>query len=184
MRGQLKARKVEIPDLGERKSSIRGHLGGKQCWFGSGSRLAVAVEQVFDKERRLLGRGGTRFLRRLWHRGGCSVDQRRRRKTTDLHTFPAAKSLLLFVLLCCCCCFASVTFGGKIMTMKKVEPRFTSGAASFEAKKTTKSKSCTLKRAGCEPSDVSFRSVLRRTQKSPTERRVCRVSQPRRLMQG
>lgn len=97
LRGQLEARKVEIPDVSERKSSIRGRLGGGQHRLGSGCRLAVAVEQVFDEERRLLGRGGARFLRRLWHRGGCSVDQRSRRKTlTDTPTgaIPAAKSPL------------------------------------------------------------------------------------------
>lgn len=179
LRGQLEARKIEIPELRERKSSIRGHLGGKQRWFGSGSRLAVAVEQVFDKERRLLGRGGARFLRCLWHRGGCSVDQSCRRKKL---TYTPSR-LQRVSLFCIVVFFASSTFGEN-NDNKKVEPRFTSGATSSEVRKKTKSKSCALKRAGCESSDVSFRSVLRCAQKSPPEKRVCRVSQPRRLMQG
>lgn len=66
--------------------------------------------------------------------------------------------------------FASVTFGNKNELKKKKEKKSRAQihkrrGASSEARKTTKSKSRARKRAGCEPSDVSFRSLLWRAQK-------------------
>lgn len=81
LRGQVKAWKVEIPHLGERESSIKGRLGGSQRGLGFG-RLAITVQQVFNEEWRLLGRGA-RLLRRLWHRGGSGVSAEERGNGTS-----------------------------------------------------------------------------------------------------
>lgn len=81
LRGQVKAWKVEIPHLGEGESSIQGRFGDGQRGFGLG-RLAITVQQVFNEEWRLLGRGA-RLLRRLWHRGGCGVSAEERGNGTS-----------------------------------------------------------------------------------------------------
>ena len=91
MRGQVKAWEAEVPDLGQGKASIQGRLGDRQRGLGFG-RFAVAVQQVFDEERRVFGRGA-----RLWgclgHRCGCGLgsedhqnsSQSRNEHKADLH---------------------------------------------------------------------------------------------------
>lgn len=102
MRGQVKAWEAEVPDLGQGEASIQGRLGDGQRGLGFG-RFAVTVQQVFDEERRVFGRGA-----RLWgclgHRCGCArssedhqnTSESRNEHKVDSHTHDvlAIKSLL------------------------------------------------------------------------------------------
>lgn len=69
--GQVKAWEAEVPDLGQGKPSIQGCFGDGQRGLGFG-RFAVTVQQVFDEERRVFGRGA-RLLGCLGHRCGCGL---------------------------------------------------------------------------------------------------------------
>lgn len=92
MCGQVKAWEAEVPDLGQGKPSIQGRLGDGQRGFGFG-RFAVTVQQVFNEERGVFGRGA-RLLGCLGHCCGCGLSsedhqkssERRNKHKLDLHT--------------------------------------------------------------------------------------------------
>lgn len=104
MGGQVKAWEAEVPDLGQGKPSIQGRLGDRQGGLGFG-RFAVTVEQVFDEERRVFGRGA-RLLGCLGHRCGCGLSSEDHQNSSEsrnehkvhLHTNDvlAIKSVLFF----------------------------------------------------------------------------------------
>lgn len=106
MGGQVKAWEAEVPDLGQGKPSIQGRLGDRQGGLGFG-RFAVTVEQVFDEERRVFGRGA-RLLGCLGHRCGCGLSSEDHQNSSEsrnehkvhLHTNDvlAIKSVLFFFL--------------------------------------------------------------------------------------
>lgn len=79
--GQVKAWEAEVPDLGQGKASIQGRLGDGQRGLGLG-RFAVTVQQVFDEERRVFGRGA-RLLGCLGHRCGCALSSEDRHNTSE-----------------------------------------------------------------------------------------------------
>lgn len=81
MCGQVKAWEAEVPDLGQGKPSIQGRLGDGQRGLGFG-RFAVTVQQVFDEERRVFGRGA-RLLGCLGHRCGCARSSEDRHNTSE-----------------------------------------------------------------------------------------------------
>lgn len=104
MCGQVKAWEAEVPDLGQRKASIQGRLGDGQRGLGFG-RFAVTVQQVFNEEGRVFGRGAC-LLGCLRHRCGCGLSsedhqnssESRNEHKVDLHTNDvlAIESVLFF----------------------------------------------------------------------------------------
>lgn len=151
MCGQVKAWEAEVPDLGQGEPSIQGRLGDGQRGFGFG-RLAVTVQQVFDEERRVFGRGA-RLLGCLGHRCGCGrssedhrkSSERRNKHKTDLHTHDvlAIESVLFF---------PSWRFD------------LTPPTRPFRLERHQSKVVVEVKRAGYKHGDVSFRGSLLKTQ--------------------